>query len=158
MISAPLDHLVHLPVSDKPIRQVVFGRWFGFEVKALKEMGVYAAGEMGWRAAVATPAYGYLFTAGLAAEDGAAERHQVVGAAFFERNVEEGVSAEWFMTGVWLHPLARGKGHFIKALPELEMAFGEFAICGPYSPTFQRLMEKHPEVRSHTVEHMMATS
>ena len=58
MISAPLDHLVHLPVSEKPIRQVVFGRWFGFEVKALKEMGVYAAGEMGWRAAVATPAYG----------------------------------------------------------------------------------------------------
>ncbi len=155
---APLDHLVQLPVSRRPVRPIVFGRWFGFEVKALKAMGVYAAGEMGWRARVSTPAYGYLFTSSREADPQATGRQQVVGAAFFDRNVEEGVAAEWFMTGVWLHPLARGRGHFVRALPELEQAFGEFAICGPYSPTFQRLMEKHPEVRSHTVEHMMTTS
>jgi hypothetical protein len=158
MISAPLDHRIQLPVSPKPLRQVVFGRRFGFEVKALKAMGVYAASEMGWRAAVRTPAYGYLFTEAEWAATGIRGEQTVVGAAFFARHVEEEVAAEWFMTGVWLHPLARGKGHFIRAMPELERVFGEFAICGPYSPAFQRLMEKHPEVRSHSAEHMMATS
>ena len=155
MITAPLDHHIQLPVSDRSVRQAVLGRWFGFEVKALRAMAVYAAGEMGWRARVTTPAYGYLFISPM---DAAGENQQVVGAAFFDRHVEEGVSAEWFMTGVWLHPLARGKGLFMRALPEMEQAFGDFAICGPYSPTFQRLMEKHPQVRSRTVEHMMATS
>lgn len=158
MISAPLDHRIELPASSKPVRQVVFGRRFGFEVKALKAMGVYAAGEMGWRAKVTTPAYGFLFTEDENTEPGAEGRQVVVGAAFFARDVEEDVAAEWFMTGVWLHPLARGKGHFVRALPELEDAFGQFAICGPYSPAFQRVMDKHPEVRSHSVEHLMATS
>lgn len=158
MISVPLDHRIELPVSRQPLRQVVFGRRFGFEVRALKAMGVYAASEMGWRAAVSTPAYGYLFSETEHAATGVQMRQTVVGAAFFARHVEEEVAAEWFMTGVWLHPLARGKGHFIQALPELERAFGEFAICGPYSPGFQRLMEKHPAVRSHSVEHMIATS
>ena len=158
MISAPLDHRIELPVSSKPVRRLVFGRRFGFEVKALKAMGVYAAGEMGWRATVRTPAYGYLFTEGENTEPGVHAAQVVVGAAFFARYVEEDVAAEWFMTAVWLHPLARGKGHFMRAFSELEGAFGQFAICGPYSPAFQRLMEKHPEVRSHSVEHLMATS
>lgn len=155
MTSAPLDHRIELPASSKPVRQVVFGRRFGFEVRALKAMGIYAAVEMGWRATVTTPAYGYLFTESESGEDA---RQFVVGAAFFSRDLEEDVAAEWFMTGVWLHPMARGKGHFVRALPELEGVFGQFAICGPYSPSFQRVMEKHPEVRSHSAEHLMATS
>ena len=158
MNSVPLDHLIELPASPKAFRRVVFGRLFGFEVRALKTMGVYAATEMGCRASVSTPAYGFLFSDAQESGTGDDRRYVAVGAAFFARHVEEDVAAEWFMTGVWLHPLARGKGLFVEALPEMEAAFGHFAICGPYSPAFQRLMDKHPEIRSHSVEHMMATT
>ena len=44
MITAPLDHHIQLPVAERSVRQAVFGRWFGFEVRALRSMAVYAAG------------------------------------------------------------------------------------------------------------------
>ena len=57
-------------------------------------------------------------------------------------------------------PLAKvgGKGLFVNSLPQMEEAFGQFAICGPYSDDFKSLMKNHPQVASHAIEKFLGSS
>lgn len=158
MFLVPADYAIDLPTSAKPVKSVVFNQRIGFEVQALKTISYHAAREMNWSAGISIPAYGYLFVDTRAGPKDGDMQHVVVGAAFFGREVQDDVDAEWFLTGVWLHPSARGQGWFIRSLPEMEKAFGHFAICGPYSEGFKALMSHHPEVASHTVEQLVVST
>ena len=155
MFSTPTDYAIELPSSSKAVKPLVFNRLTGFEVGALRTISYYAAREMNWNGGIKLPAYGYLFLDQQQETDSDKPLHLVVGAAFFERDVEDNVDAEWFMTGIWLHPSVRGKGLFVKALPEMEAAFGHFAICGPYSEGFKALMKRHPDIASHATENLV---
>jgi len=156
MFSIPADYPIDLPSSAKTVKPLVFNRLAGFEVRALRDVSYYAAREMNWNGGIKLPAYGYLFVE--RREDADDEKHYVVGAAFFERDVDDTVDAEWFLTGVWLHPSVRGRGLFIDALPAMEEAFGHFAICGPYSEAFKALMKRHPDVAAHATDNLVVAT
>ena len=155
MFSTPADYAIELPVSARKVKPLVFNRLTGFEVSALRTLSYYAAREMNWNGGIKLPAYGYLFLNEQQEPGHGKPQTVVVGAAFFERDVDDSVDAEWFMTGVWLHPGVRGKGRFAMALGEMEAAFGHFAICGPYSEAFKALMKRHPQVAAHATESLI---
>jgi len=158
MFSGPADYAIDLPSSKKGVVPVVFKRLVGFEVRALRQISYCAAREMAWDGAIGLPAYGYLFVEKRSDTEPDLSFNVVVGAAFFERDMDDAVAAEWFLSGVWLHPSVRGRGLFVAALPEMEAAFGHFAICGPYSESFKSLMRRHPEVASHAVENLVVAA
>ena len=155
MFSGPADYAIDLPSSRKEVSPVVFSRLLGFEVRALRKISSCAAREMAWNGSIGLPAYGYLFVEKRPDTESGRPLNVVVGAAFFERDMDDSVAAEWFLTGVWLHPSARGQGLFVASLPEMEAAFGHFAICSPYSESFKSLMRNNPEVASHAVENLV---
>ena len=158
MRSVPADYVIDLPATTNVVNPVVYRQWFGFEVRALREISYYAVREMNWTGGIKLPAYGYLFVETRFDEYQHAPSNVVVGAAFFSRDVEEDVPADWFMTAVWLHESVRGKGLFVNSLPQMEEAFGQFAICGPYSDDFKSLMKNHPQVASHAIEKFLGSS
>ncbi len=156
MYSLAADYVIELPVTTRPVRALVYGRWCGFEVRALRLISYHAAREMTWAGGIRLPAYGYLFVERGPGNTPAEIRSTVVGAAFFGSRVHQDVNAQWFMTGVWLHPSARARGYFTHALPEMEAAFGQFAICEPYSEGFRALMQRRPAVAAHAIEKLKA--
>jgi RimJ/RimL family protein N-acetyltransferase len=156
MYSIVADYVIELPSTPHPIRRLVFRRWCGFEVRALRLISYHAAREMNWAGGIRLPAYGYLFVERRPGNTPAEVANTVVGAAFFSQHVHADVNADWFMTGVWLHPSARGRGHFTRALAEMEAAFGHFAVCEPYSEGFKALMRRRPAVEAHAVEKLRA--
>ena len=158
MFSIPADYAIDLPSTHKPVEAVVYNRRVGFEVRALRDISYYAAREMNWTGGVDLPAYGYLFVDRRSDPETGTPCNVIVGAAFFDREVNDAVDAEWFLTGVWLHPSARGRGLFADALPEMESAFGHFAICGPYSEGFKALMRRHPDVASHAADNLFVST
>lgn len=155
MFSGPADYAIDLPSSAKDVAPVVYNRLVGFEVRALRKISHFAAREMVWKGGIGLPANGYLFVEKRSGTESGLSLNVVVGAAFFERDMDDSVAAEWFLAAVWLHPSARGRGLFSAALPEMEAAFGHFAICGPYSESFKSLMRSNPRVASHAVENMV---
>ena len=158
MYSLPADYAIDLPSTKRPVSPLVYKRYLGFEVRALKAISYHAAREMHWGGGVSLPASGYLFLDRRGDEGDAETRRVVVGAAFFERGLCDDVAAEWFLSGVWLYPAARCRGHFTRALPEMEAAFGHFAICEPYSDGFKALMARRPRVAAHAVERLRAAA
>jgi len=146
------DYVIELPATTWAVNPLVFRRWCGFEVRALRAISYHAAREMNWSGGIRLPAYGYLLVDEREMDSGGGVCRAVVGAAFFGRNGRDDVEADWLMTGVWLHPSARGRGHFSRGLPEMEAAFGRFAICEPYSDGFEALMSRRPEVAAHAME------
>jgi hypothetical protein len=157
MHSIPADYVIDLPATTDQINPVVYRQWFGFEVRALREMSYHAVREMNWTGGIKLPAYGYLFVDTRVGEHQVEPLNVVVGAAFFARDVYDDVPADWFMTAVWLHVTARGRGLFTKAMPQMEETFGQFAICGPYSDGFKSLMRSHPQVGSHAIEKFLGS-
>ncbi|MEN8176489.1 MAG: hypothetical protein ABFS23_12045 [Pseudomonadota bacterium] len=154
MYLLPADYAIELPATPRRIKPVVYRQRMGFEVNALRSLSFHAAREMNWLAELTLPASGYLFVEKRHDPDSEEQINVVVGAAFFAQEVEQDIDAEWFMTAVWLHPAARGNGLYLRALPEMEDAFGHFAICGPYSDGFRALMDRHPEVAAHAKERL----
>ena len=158
MHSVPADYVIDLPATTNAVNPVVYRQWFGFEVRALREISYHAVREMNWTGGIKLPAYGYLFIDNRSDQHQGAPLNVVVGAAFFARDIDEDVHADWFMTAVWLHVTARGRGLFTSALPQMKEAFGQFAICGPYSDGFKSLMKNHPQVASHAIEKFLGSS
>ena len=158
MYSLAADYAIELPSTTRPVERLVYKRYLGFEVRALKAISYHAAREMHWGGGVRLPASGYLFLDERQGEGVDEPVLVVVGAAFFERGLCDDVAAEWFLSGVWLHPASRGRGHFTRALSEMESAFGHFAICEPYSDAFKALMRRRPQVASHAVERLRAAA
>jgi hypothetical protein len=153
MYSTAADYVIELPATTRTVSPLVFRRWCGFEVRALRMISYHAAREMNWSGGVRLPAYGYLFVQEGKTGSGDGVWRTVVGAAFFGRNGRDELETDWLMTGVWLHPTARARGHFSRGLPAMEAAFGRFAVCEPYSDGFQALMSRRPQVATHAMEH-----
>jgi len=156
MYSLAADYVIELPSTPRPVRPLVLRRWCGFEVRALRLISYHAAREMSWAGGIRLPAYGYLFVERRPGGTPADVCNTVVGAAFFGQRVHPEVSARWFMTGVWLHPAARARGHFTRALAQMEAAFGHFAVCEPYSEGFRALMRRRPAVEAHAMDKLKA--
>lgn len=74
------------------------------------------------------------------------ESYEPCGACCFRKRTYQSGGQRWHLHWIWLHPYARNKGLFKRALPAFNARYGEWVVEGPYSRTMQLFIDANPHL------------